>query len=102
MRNAYAACQIDPRTVSLVECHATGTRVGDATEVQSMKAVFGDAEIPIGSLKSNLGHLITAAGAAALLKVLAAIYAGVRPATLGVDEPIDELACSTLSLLHTA
>src|SRR5207248_3721925 len=49
--------------------------------------------------KSNVGHLITAAGAAGLLKVLGAMEAGVRPPTLGADEPIDALAGTPLRLL---
>ncbi len=87
MRAAYAMSGIAPRDVSLVECHATGTRVGDAVELASLRSVFeGAADVPIGSLKSNLGHLITASGAAALIKVLAAMEARVRPASLNAGE----------------
>lgn len=100
MRAAYEAAGVAPDTVSLVECHATGTAVGDATEVHSLAAVFrGAADVPIGSLKSNLGHLITAAGAAGLLKVLAAMRAGERPATLHADAPLDDLGGGPLRLL---
>ncbi|HEX4606807.1 MAG TPA: beta-ketoacyl synthase N-terminal-like domain-containing protein, partial [Urbifossiella sp.] len=103
MRQAYRQAEIDPRTVSLVECHATGTAVGDGVEAQSLREVFaGAADLPVGSLKSNLGHLITAAGAAGLLKVLAAFRAGTRPATLHADEPRDELAQGPLRVLHRA
>jgi len=103
MHAAYAMSGISPQEISLVECHATGTPVGDATELRSMHAVFAEAgDLPIGSLKSNLGHLITASGAAGLLKVLAAIAAGVRPATLHADDPIDELGRGPLRLLHAA
>jgi 3-oxoacyl-(acyl-carrier-protein) synthase len=86
MRQAYAMAGLDPRAVSLVECHATGTVVGDQTEIESMGEVFaGCAEVPIGSLKSNLGHLITAAGAGGLIKVLGAMQARQRPPTLHAD-----------------
>lgn len=85
MRAAWDSAGLDPKTVGLIECHATGTTVGDATELRSMRKVFGDTPIAIGSLKSNLGHLITSAGVAGILKVLGAMEHGVRPHTLHVD-----------------
>ncbi len=103
MRAAYAQAGLAPTDVSLVECHATGTAVGDATEIESMAAVFaGCAGVPIGSLKSNLGHLITAAGLAGVLKVLGAFRAGVRPPTLHADEPTPALAGTPFRLLRSA
>jgi hypothetical protein len=72
MRAAYAAAGVQPSEISLLECHATGTAVGDAVEARSAARVFaGAADIPIGSLKSNFGHAVTAAGIAGLLKVIA-------------------------------
>ena len=56
---------------------------------------------PLGSLKSNLGHLITASGAAALIKVLGAMRAQIRPPTLHAEEPLDEIA-GPLRLLMAA
>ncbi len=100
---AYAMAGIAPESVSLLECHATGTPVGDATEVNSSARVFARArDLPIGSLKSNLGHLITVAGAAGLIKVLEAMRAGVRPPTLHCDEPNPTLAQSPFRLLREA
>jgi acyl transferase domain-containing protein/3-hydroxymyristoyl/3-hydroxydecanoyl-(acyl carrier protein) dehydratase len=99
MCDAYAMAGLRPADVSLIECHATGTLVGDATEIRSMAEVFrGVDDLPIGSLKSNVGHLITAAGAAGLLKVLAAMDAGVRPPTLHAADPIEALAGSPFRL----
>ncbi|AUX42373.1 polyketide synthase [Sorangium cellulosum] len=103
MRLAYAMAGLAPADVSLLECHATGTPVGDATEVRSTAAVFeGQRDVPIGSLKSNLGHLITVAGAAGLLKVLGAFEAGVRPPMLHADAPIEALRGSPFRLLAEA
>ncbi|MBF0188934.1 MAG: beta-ketoacyl synthase, partial [Magnetococcales bacterium] len=83
MRAAYARSGVDPATIGLLECHATGTTLGDAIEISAMKQVFGDLpELAIGSLKSNLGHLITASGLASLLKLLHAFETGTKPATL--------------------
>ncbi len=103
MRSAYAQAGLAPADVSLLECHATGTAVGDATELSSMAAVFaGCAGVPIGSLKSNLGHLITAAGLAGVLKVLGAFRAGVRPPTLNAETPTRALAGTPFRLLDRA
>ncbi|HEX5760467.1 MAG TPA: beta-ketoacyl synthase N-terminal-like domain-containing protein, partial [Thermoanaerobaculia bacterium] len=103
IRGAYAAAGASPAEVSLVECHATGTRVGDAVEIQSLGEVYAGLDgVPIGSLKSNLGHLVTAAGMAGLLKVLGAFAAGVRPPTLHADEPAPALAGAPFRLLARA
>ena len=93
MKAAYNGSGLDPRELSLVECHAAGTALGDATEVRSVSQIIGDVDepIPIASLKSNLGHLITVSGVAGLLKVLSAMEHQLRPATLHADDPIDEL-----------
>lgn len=87
---AYAAAGVDPRSVSLVECHATGTPTGDPLEARGLAAFFeGVDDLPVGSLKSNTGHLITAAGLGGLLKLLGALAHETRPPTAGLDDPID-------------
>ncbi|MFE4453520.1 beta-ketoacyl synthase N-terminal-like domain-containing protein [Streptomyces sp. NPDC056796] len=103
MRLAYAMAGVAPGSVSLVECHATGTPVGDVEEVRSMARVFaGSPDVPIGSVKSNVGHLLASAGAGGLLKVLGAMRAGVRPATLAAEEPLAELRGTRLRVLSEA
>ncbi|MEN0061780.1 MAG: beta-ketoacyl synthase N-terminal-like domain-containing protein [Myxococcota bacterium] len=103
LHNAWAQSGVDPARLSMVECHATGTTVGDATEIRTLANVFGNHEdLPLGSLKSNLGHLITAAGAAGMMKVLGAFEAGIRPPTLHVDTPNPALADTPFRLLTQA
>jgi 3-oxoacyl-(acyl-carrier-protein) synthase/3-hydroxymyristoyl/3-hydroxydecanoyl-(acyl carrier protein) dehydratase/1-acyl-sn-glycerol-3-phosphate acyltransferase len=103
LRAAYERADIAPSEVTLLECHATGTPVGDGTEVRSSAEVFRAArDLPVGSLKSNLGHLVTVAGAAAILKVLSAFEHGIRPPTLHADAPIDALAGTPFRLLREA
>ncbi|BBZ48746.1 polyketide synthase dehydratase domain-containing protein [Mycobacterium heidelbergense] len=103
MRLAYEMADLEPQDISLVECHATGTSRGDLTELMSMARIFtGMTNVPIGSLKSNLGHSITASGAAAAIKVLAAMRAGVRPPTLHADDPLPFIADSPFRLLGEA
>ncbi len=100
IRQAYQLAGVAPAEVSLIECHATGTRVGDAAEIRSLGRLYRDCgPVPIGSLKSNLGHLITAAGLAGLLKVLGAISARLRPPTLHAEDPNPALADSPFRLL---
>jgi 3-oxoacyl-(acyl-carrier-protein) synthase/3-hydroxymyristoyl/3-hydroxydecanoyl-(acyl carrier protein) dehydratase/1-acyl-sn-glycerol-3-phosphate acyltransferase len=103
MRAAYAAAGLQPGDISLLECHATGTAVGDAVEVRSAARVFaGVADLPAGSLKSNFGHAVTAAGVAGLLKLVGALSAGVRPPTLHANEPLAQIAGTPLRLLREA
>ncbi|MBK6407589.1 MAG: hypothetical protein IPF66_22775 [Holophagales bacterium] len=98
---AYVEAGFGPERVSLVEAHATGTPVGDAAEIRSTGAVFAGLEgVPLGSLKSNLGHLITVAGVAGLLKVLGAMRAGSRPSTLHAGEPNAALDGSPFRLIE--
>jgi acyl transferase domain-containing protein/3-hydroxymyristoyl/3-hydroxydecanoyl-(acyl carrier protein) dehydratase/1-acyl-sn-glycerol-3-phosphate acyltransferase len=98
---AYARAGVDPRSVSLLECHATGTVVGDATELRSYAAVFeGVGELPIGSLKSNLGHAITAAGVAGLIKLLEALRHEQRPPSLHAEQQNPTLAGTPFRVLR--
>ena len=100
MRLAYAEAGVPPESVSLVECHATGTPVGDAVEARSMARIFAaSTDLPVGSAKSNIGHLLAASGGAGLLKVLGAMRAGLRPASLSADDPIEALDGTALRLL---
>ncbi|TWP50621.1 beta-ketoacyl synthase [Lentzea tibetensis] len=103
MRQAYQMAGVAPETVELLECHATGTPVGDVVEVTSAAQIFKNHKgLAIGSAKSNVGHLITAAGVAGLIKVLGAMRNGVRPATLNADDTIDALDGTPLRVLTEA
>ena len=92
LRRAYREAGLDPRTVGLIEAHGTGTPVGDATEIHSLTAIFGEREhglapTAIGSVKSMISHTIPAAGVASLIKCALSLHHRVLPPTLGVDEP---------------
>ncbi len=91
MRAAYAQGGWRPDDVDLIECHATGTPVGDAVEFASLRELWGPTEggqnCVIGSVKSNIGHTLTAAGASGLLKVLLSLQHEVLPPTAGYDRP---------------
>lgn len=92
LRNAYANFGVDPSTVGYIEAHGTSTSLGDASEAEALTEFFRDKlpagrRIPIGSIKSNLGHSREAAGIAGLLKVLVAFQREVIPATIGIERP---------------
>ncbi|MEM6284014.1 MAG: beta-ketoacyl synthase N-terminal-like domain-containing protein, partial [Chloroflexota bacterium] len=80
--------QHSPVPLQYVECHATGTPLGDQTEIETLTAVFGDEMPLLGSLKSNLGHCLTAAGIGALMKVLLSMQNEVIPPTINVTDPL--------------
>ena len=91
MRAAYREARWTPGDVELIECHGTGTPVGDAVEFESLRQLWGDvrgesgAKCVIGSVKSNVGHLLTAAGGAGLIKVLMAMRERVLPPTANFE-----------------
>ncbi|MFJ9775022.1 beta-ketoacyl synthase N-terminal-like domain-containing protein [Kitasatospora sp. NPDC101157] len=89
-RRAYGNAGVDPSTVQYLECHATGTRLGDGVELSGINEFFGaSGTVPyLGSVKSNLGHLLTGAGMPGLIKTILAIRYGVIPPTPGVAEPL--------------
>ncbi|GAA0395433.1 beta-ketoacyl synthase N-terminal-like domain-containing protein [Streptomyces luteireticuli] len=88
-RRAYDDAGVDPSTVDYLECHATGTQVGDGVELSGIDEFFGaHGTVPyLGSVKSNLGHLLTGAGMPGLIKTILAMGYGVLPPTPGVTEP---------------
>lgn len=90
MRRAYESSGIDPLTIDLVEAHGTGTTVGDATEIESLNAVFGGRgagpHIAISAVKSMIGHCLPATGTASMIKTALALHHKVLPPTL-CDEP---------------
>jgi acyl transferase domain-containing protein len=92
MERAWRDSGLSPASCSMVEAHGTSTPVGDATEVASLTGAFASAGLPagsvaLGSVKSNLGHLRPAAGAAGLLKAALALHEKLIPASLGFEHP---------------
>ena len=92
MRTAYERAGWQPSDVQLIECHATGTPVGDAIEFESLRELWGESgwvpgQTAIGSVKSTVGHLLTGAGAAALTKVLLAMKAELLPPQANFADP---------------
>jgi amino acid adenylation domain-containing protein len=87
LEQAYERFGIDATAISLVEAHGTATRIGDSVEVSTISSFFGsdDRMVSIGSIKSNIGHCLTAAGVAGLIKVVLAMLHKQLPPTLHFD-----------------
>jgi acyl transferase domain-containing protein len=81
----YEKIGLNPHMVQYVECHATGTPLGDVSECEAMRHVFEGRVPRFGSTKGNFGHTLVAAGFAGMAKVLLAMNEGVIPPTPGVD-----------------
>ena len=96
MRAAYAQAGWQPQDVDMIECHATGTPVGDAVELSSLRQLWGEAgwlknQCVIGGVKSNVGHLLTGAGAAGLMKTVLALKHQTLPPTANFATPNPKL-----------
>jgi acyl transferase domain-containing protein/3-hydroxymyristoyl/3-hydroxydecanoyl-(acyl carrier protein) dehydratase len=89
-QQAYDNAEIDPTEIDYIECHATGTPKGDKVELSSMEQFFQQYNHKplLGSAKSNLGHLLTAAGMPGMTKAIYALNNGLIPATINVDNAI--------------
>jgi acyl transferase domain-containing protein len=90
LRDALADAGLQPSDVDAVEAHGTGTSLGDPIEVEAIRAVFSerpvDHPLVIGSVKTNLGHLELAAGAAGAIKAVLALQHELIPAQLHFRE----------------
>ncbi|WP_330231609.1 phosphopantetheine-binding protein [Nocardia sp. NBC_00508] len=96
---AYADAEISPADVALIEAHATGTPVGDKTELTALKELLTDATsepafAALGSVKSQIGHTKGAAGTASMMKLALALHQKVLPGTINVTAPNAEIAAA--------
>jgi polyketide synthase 13 len=92
LRRAYKDAGIDPRTVDYIEAHGTGTVLGDPIEAEALGRVVGrgrPAERPalLGAVKTNVGHLESAAGVASMAKVVLALQHDKLPPSINFAGP---------------
>ncbi|RCG13279.1 acyltransferase domain-containing protein, partial [Streptomyces reniochalinae] len=102
LRRACERARISPDEVQYVELHGTGTPVGDPIEAAALGAVYGAAErdhaLLVGSVKTNIGHLESAAGIAGLVKAILSIRHRAVPASLHFHEANPRIPLERLNL----
>jgi polyketide synthase 13 len=109
LRRAYKDAGINPRTVDYVEAHGTGTVLGDPIEAQALGRVVGrgrpaDKPALLGAIKTNIGHLESAAGAASLAKMVLALQHDKLPPSINYagPNPYIDFDAAHLRVLDTA
>lgn len=103
LRSLYSSHGIDPTRLAYVEAHGTGTAAGDPIETNSIGIVLGrprpeGAPLPVGSVKSNVGHLETGSGMAGLIKALGVLRHKIVPPNLHLDKPNPAIDFSSLNI----
>ncbi|MEM9047278.1 MAG: SDR family NAD(P)-dependent oxidoreductase [Pseudomonadota bacterium] len=101
LRSMQAQFGIAADDIAFIEAHGTGTPVGDPLEAHAIGSVFGQARqspLPIGSAKTNVGHLEPVSGLVGLLKAQLALEKGVLPASLHVEAPNPNIDFPALGL----
>ncbi len=92
IRAALAAADVDAQSISYVEAHGTATPMGDPIEVEALAVAYAEhtdarGYCTLGSLKSNVGHMVTAAGAAGLIKTALSLHHELIPPTAHFNAP---------------
>ena len=104
LRAVYDRAGVDPDEVVYVEAHAAGTQAGDPIEAAALGAALGHARekpLPIGSIKTNIGHLEPASGLAGALKAMLALEHEAAPSSLHFDSPNPNIDFGRLNLAVT-
>jgi 3-oxoacyl-(acyl-carrier-protein) synthase/acyl carrier protein/2-polyprenyl-3-methyl-5-hydroxy-6-metoxy-1,4-benzoquinol methylase len=89
VKKALERANVDPAEIGYIETHGTGTELGDPIEIRGLSQAFAtvkDSKIAIGSVKSNIGHLESAAGISGLIKVVLQMQKSVIFPSIHADE----------------
>src|SRR5229473_3407823 len=101
LRSVYSQAGVAPDELAFFEMHGTGTPAGDPIEAAAVGHSLGQCRsdpLPIGSVKTNIGHLEPASGMAGLLKAALALDRGIVPPTLHCEAPNPNIAFDSLNL----
>ncbi|MHC3468730.1 type I polyketide synthase [Streptomyces sp. 7R007] len=104
--SALKNAEVSPEQLSYVEAHGTGTQLGDPIELQALNAITSvnrpdDRPLLVGSVKTNIGHLEPAAGAAGMLKVVLALQHDTLPRHLHLNDPNPQIPWDLLNVKVT-
>ncbi|WP_417768478.1 type I polyketide synthase, partial [Stappia sp.] len=105
LRTIYGDLDISPDDLAFVEAHGTGTQVGDPAEATALGTEIGQrrsAPLPIGSVKTNVGHLEPVSGLVGILKSILALQNGLLPKSLHFDTPNPNIDFEALNLAVAA
>lgn len=100
VREALRRGNIDPESITYIETHGTGTMIGDPIELKSLTKVYREFTdkaqfCGVGSVKTNIGHLLSSAGIASFIKVVLSLYNKKIPPTLNCVNPNPRFKFST-------
>ena len=101
LRSVHSRARIAPDEIAFFEMHGTGTPAGDPIEAAAVGHALGQSRskpLPIGSVKTNIGHLEPASGMAGLLKAALALERGVIPASINCETPNPKIPFDELNL----
>lgn len=103
MSDTYHNAGLDITKTEYMECHGTGTQVGDVKETQAVTELFckhrtSENPLFIGSVKTNIGHLEGSAGVAGLIKAILVVERGFIPKHLNFDSPNKNIDFSKMKL----
>lgn len=105
LARAYLKHDISPGALAFIEAHGTGTRVGDPVEAGAIGEVLGrrrSRPLPIGSIKTNIGHTEAASGLAGLFKAMLALEHDMLPRSLHIDQPNPDIPFGDLNVAVSA
>lgn len=106
LAQAWKKVDMDPKRIGMIEAHGTATIAGDKVEINTLNEFFGQDsslnKIWLGSVKSNIGHTMPAAGMAGVIKTALSLYHRQIPPTLHAEKPAKALIGSRFELPQTA
>lgn len=89
---ALQAANVPASTITAIEGHGTGTPMGDPIEFEALRAIYGKTQpVALSSVKGNIGHTVTAAGVAGVMRMAMSLKYGVLPQSLYLSTPNPEL-----------